>query len=89
MIESRAGPRAYLFAGVYGRLVAHDVFLDGNTWRDSARVRREPLVGDLQAGLAGQWDDVSFAYTYVARSSEFEGQKDAQRFGALTITRAW
>src|SRR5262249_28196773 len=41
-----------LFAGVEGRAVARDLFLDGNTFRDSAHVEREPYVADFQAGLS-------------------------------------
>src|SRR5690606_27522723 len=48
----RGGFDAYLFAGVEGRGVARDIFLDGNTFRDSQSVDRRYLVGDLQAGAA-------------------------------------
>src|SRR5690606_25458235 len=48
----------FVFAGAEGRAVARDIFLDGNTWKDSRSVDKEPLVADLMAGfglIAGRW----------------------------------
>lgn len=89
LVRTRDGLRVYGFAGVYGRLVAHDLFLDGNTWRRSASVSREPAVGDIQAGLAAQWGGLSLAFTQVVRTREFKGQRSDQQFGALTLVRSW
>ena len=41
----------YLFAGIEGRAVARNIFLDGNTFRDSHSVDKRPIVGDFQVGL--------------------------------------
>ena len=43
----------YLFAGAEGRVVARNIFLDGNTFEDSRDVDKEILVGDLQFGRGG------------------------------------
>src|SRR3546814_8870959 len=42
----------YFFAGAEGRIVARNIFLDGNTFKDSHSVDKRPLVADLQAGIA-------------------------------------
>jgi hypothetical protein len=42
----------YAFAGVEGRAVARNIFLDGNTWRDGPHVDRETLVGDVNLGAS-------------------------------------
>jgi hypothetical protein len=76
----------YIFAGVDGRLVARNIFLDGNTFRDSASVDKNWLVGEMQAGVAVTVGDVRIAYTHVVRSREFEGQDDLDRFGALSVS---
>src|SRR5262249_44883781 len=47
--------RWYLFAGAEGRLVARNIFLDGNTFHDSPSVDKKNWVGDFQAGLAMSW----------------------------------
>ncbi|EHL98660.1 hypothetical protein HMPREF9946_03514 [Acetobacteraceae bacterium AT-5844] len=76
----------YVFAGVDGRAVAHDIFLDGNTWRDSRSVDKRPLVGDFQAGVAVVWRGVRFSLTQVWRSEEFYGQNGEQKFGSLSVS---
>ncbi len=76
----------YVFAGAGGRLVGRDIFLDGNTFRDSRSIDREPGVGEFEAGAAVFWRNVRLSYTGVLRSREFEGQGAAQLFGALSLS---
>ena len=79
----------YLFAGVEGRLIARDMFLDGNLWRDGPRVEdRRDFVGDIQAGVAFNVGDVQIAFTFVHRGEEFKAQDGPQRFGAVSISFA-
>lgn len=76
----------YLFAGVEGRAVAHNIFLDGNTFRNSHSVDKYPLVGGLQGGIAFTYDDMRFAYTHILRTKEFHGQREKDEFGAITVS---
>lgn len=76
----------YLFAGFEGRAVARNIFLDGNTFRDSRSVDKEPLVGDLQWGIALTWQGVRLNYTHVLRTREFETQGGSDAFGAFSIS---
>ena len=76
----------YLFAGVEGRAVARNIFLDGNSFRDSRSVDKHPLVADFQFGLAINFDDIRLSYTHVLRSPEFEGQNLRDNFGALSLS---
>ena len=81
------GPLSWsVFVGVQGRAVARNLFLDGNTFEDSASVDRRPLVGDLQAGVAISAGDWRLAYTWVTRTEEFETQTDIQDFGAIALS---
>lgn len=75
----------YVFAGFEGRLVAHDITLDGNTWENGPSVDRKPLVGELQAGAAVLWRGVRLSYTHVVRTKEFDGQRNAQVFGTVNL----
>lgn len=75
-----------LFAGGEARLVAHNVFLDGNTFSDSHSVDRNLLVGDVQAGLQVSYGPARLAFTYVVRTREFEGQDEHDRFGSVTLS---
>jgi len=76
----------YAFAGAEGRMVVHNIFLDGNTFADSHSVDRIPIVADMQLGFAVVVRDVRLAFTHVFRSREFEGQRRADRYGAVSIS---
>jgi hypothetical protein len=76
----------YTFASLGGRVVARNIFLDGNTFADSPSVDKKLLVGDIQAGLAMQYRDWRFTYTYVVRSKEFETQDRIDKFGAISLS---
>ena len=78
----------YVFVGIEGRAVAHNIFLDGSLFRDEdPSVSSNTFVSDLQAGLVVQVLQTQIAFTYVERAEEFEEQTDPQRFGAVSISR--
>jgi lipid A 3-O-deacylase len=77
---------AHLFIRAEGRAVARDIFLDGNTFSDSHSIDKEPLVGDLAAGISVNWKNTALTYSYVIRSKEFKGQAEEQVFGSLMLT---
>ncbi len=79
-------PSWYLFAGLEGRAVARNIFLDGNTFQDSHSVKKKPLVADLQFGLAYQIHGVRIALSNIWRSPEFDGQGDNTQFGAINLS---
>jgi hypothetical protein len=80
----------FVFTAVDGRAVARDIFLDGNTFRSSPSVDKEPFVADLSAGLgliAGPWQ---FTFTQVRRTREYTTQQPSHDdFGSLTVSRAF
>jgi lipid A 3-O-deacylase len=76
----------YVFAGFQGRAVLRNIFLDGNTFRDSHSVEKKPFVGDLQAGLVIQWESFRISYTQVLRTKEFEGQDVSDVLGSLSLS---
>ncbi len=77
----------YVFAGVAGRAVAYNMFLDGNLLRSGGpSVDRRPLVADFQVGLAMQFHDVQIAWTYVTRTEEYQTQGSQQQFGAFSVS---
>lgn len=83
----RKGFGWYLHGGVSGRAVAHNIFLDGGTFRDGNRsVDREPLVGDALLGAAFFWKGYTVNYTHVIRSREFETQDSVDQFGSLSFS---
>lgn len=80
---------AYGFAGVNGRAVAHDIFLDGNTFRDSHSIGSKPLVGDFVAGLTVGYGGAKLSYAKVFRTREYGGQPRDHRFGSITLSYAF
>jgi len=78
----------YLYAGVEGRVMARNLFLDGNSFQDSARVGHNTLVGDFDAGGALLLPDARLLASYTARSHEFPGQRSADRTLTITVSVA-
>jgi lipid A 3-O-deacylase len=76
----------YFFTSVDGRFVAHNIFLDGNTFTDSHSVDKRQWVADLSVGAAWRIGRVQFAYSNVLRTKEFEGQPDDARYGSISVS---
>ncbi len=76
----------YVFAGAEARAVARNIFLDGNSFRDSHSVEKNHFVADFQAGVAVIVRGVRFAYTQVFRTREFKTQDAPEQFGAVSIS---
>ena len=76
----------HLFASVDGRGVARNIFLDGNTIRDSAHVDKKALVADSALGVAWIWKSGKIAYAHYLRTKEFNGQEKPQSFGSITLS---
>ncbi|MFC0408455.1 lipid A deacylase LpxR family protein [Roseomonas elaeocarpi] len=76
----------YVFGGVGGRAVARNLFLDGNTFRDSASVDKKWDVGEAQLGAAILWRGMRLAYTQVWQTKEFTNQRGGQSFGSLSLS---
>lgn len=78
----------FAFAGVDGRLIGHNIFLDGSLFRDGPGVARRDFVHDLLAGLSMRLHAVRFSVTKVHRSEEFTtplGGGGKQRFYSINI----
>jgi lipid A 3-O-deacylase len=83
---ARAGFSAFLFAAVDGRVVARDITLDGNSFRDSRSVERERFVGDFQVGLGFGGKHWQLTYCQAVRTKEFAGQPKPANFGSISVT---
>lgn len=77
----------HFFLSTDGKAVAHDIFLDGNLFRDSHSVDKEPFVAELMAGCAWQRGVMKLTYSYIYRTRQFETQDDNQTYGSLSL--AW
>lgn len=79
--------QAFIATDIRG--VAHDIFLDGNTFRDSHSVEKRPFVADVAAGVAVVRKRWRLSYAYIHRTREFRGQPQAQEYGALSLSYSY
>ena len=91
--DPRVSPRkncsVFIFGGVDGRAVARDIFLDGNSFRDSASVDKKNFVGDAYYGIGVIWGTWQLTCTQAVRSIEFKGQDGTSCFGSIMISKAF
>lgn len=86
------GPRSgfYVFGGAQARGVAHNISLDGNTWRDGPSVTRYPWVHEVMGGLSVYgWQRIRADFVYVHESEEFHTQQGDESYGSVTVSVAW
>lgn len=82
--RSRLGPFD-TFAGPEVRSVLRNIFLDGNTWRDSHSVGKEYWVAEMSGGLRlnlGRWN---ITWKLVLSTPEFKSQASSYNYGMVTI----
>ncbi len=77
---------AQIYASGETRIIARDIFLDGNTWRDSPSIAKRPVVADLSLGFVLSWPSFQIAYTQNYRTKEFYGQPQRDVFGSVGIS---
>ncbi len=87
--QYRDGIAIFAFAGVDGRGVARNLFLDGNSFRDGPHVEKIPWVADFDAGIAMTYRGFRLSFTHVYRTREFHGQRDASQFGSINFGFAY
>jgi len=76
----------HFFASFELRAVAQDIFLDGNTFRDSHSVSRKVLVADAAVGVSSVIGRVKVSYAQVFKSKEFKSQNSGHSYGSLSLS---
>ncbi len=79
----------YVFGRAEGRVVARNIFLDGNTFGNSASVPHRWLVADLTVGAAANYHNTKVTYALTYRTEEFVGQGGGQLFGSVALNFAF
>ncbi|MDZ7626970.1 MAG: lipid A deacylase LpxR family protein [Parvularculaceae bacterium] len=87
--QRRDGFAWQVYGGATGRAVAQNIFLDGNTFRDSLSVDKEPVVAEVEAGASLQAGRIALGYAHVWRTREFETETGGHAFGAVTLSAAF
>lgn len=79
-------PSWQVWVGAQARASAVNIFVEGNTVKQSLGVDKYPLVYDIEAGASVRFWGVITSFTYVVRSEEFRGQDGSQNFGVISLT---
>ncbi len=77
------------FCALAGQAVEHNLFLEGNTFKDSHSVKEEPLLGQLKAGVRvyyrrGRWSG-QIGYDQTFLTPEFKKQNDGDSYASLIL----
>lgn len=84
------GFRLYGFAGVEGRFVPWNVFLDGTAFRDSASVSRKYVTADFTMGVVLRAGEaLGLSYAQVFRSGEISTDPRYHNFGSIVLSLTW
>jgi hypothetical protein len=78
----------FAFAGIDGRLIAHNIFLDGSLFRGGPGVARRDAVHDLTAGVSARFEQLRVSVSRIKRSEEFTtpfGGSGKQRFYSINV----
>ncbi len=76
----------YIFGGALGRVVAHDMLVQGNDFRSSRGVDLSPLQGNLEFGGAFILYNFRVSVTEVIESPEFHHQAPGFEYGSAAIS---
>ncbi len=81
------GTSVYALAGVRGEAVAHDLFLDGNTFGGGPpRVTRRPFVGETRWGVGVRRGGTTVEYRVSARGRAYDEEPGGHPYGTFEIT---
>ena len=72
-----------------GRLVARNIFLDGNTCKDSHSVKKENFVRDIDVSVSVGYKNLNLSLTHIMRSKEFKKQEESVKFDAIMLQWQW
>jgi lipid A 3-O-deacylase len=76
----------YVFGGAVGRLVANDIFIQGNDFQSSRSVALTPMQADFEIGAALIVHGVRVTATEVLETPEFHGSAPAFQYGSVAIS---
>ena len=73
-----------------GLVIGFSNSYNGNTFRQSPHVNKEPLVGDMEAGVSFFWSDAwKLDFMALRRTIEFSGQPHPDLLGTAAVSFSW
>lgn len=79
----------YGFGGITGRAVLRNIFLDGNTFRDSQSVNKYPATAEGRLGFAVEYGLYRFSYCYFLALREYKEEDHLNPFGEISFSIGW
>jgi hypothetical protein len=76
----------YVFGGAVGRVVAHDIFVQGNDFQRSRHVGLLPLQADVEVGAAVIVYGLRVSATEIYATPQFAGSAPAFQYGSLAVS---
>jgi len=76
----------YIFGGALGRLVAHDMLVQGNDFQSSRGVALTPYQADLEVGASAILFGVRISATQIFETPEFHHEAPAFQYGSIAIS---
>ncbi len=84
--KPRRGVGLHFFVSTDARLVVRDIFLDGNSFRQSHSVDKEPLVADAAVGVSLVYEELKLSFARILRTREFKLQPHHHDYGSLSLS---
>jgi hypothetical protein len=76
----------YLFAALDGQFVLRNIFLDGNTFTDSHRVKKDLWTGNYQIGCGIKIHYLDLSVAYAKWSRQFKTQKNNHAYIIISLS---
>ena len=76
----------YTFAGARIIGVGRNIFLDGNTFKSSHRVKKKPVVVENEMGVSANYKKMNFTWRFVTLTPEFEERSEYHNFASISIS---
>jgi len=76
----------YVFGGALGRLVAHDMLVQGNDFQSSRGVALTPYQADLEVGAAFMFYGVRVTASEIFETPEFHHEAPAFQYGSVALS---
>lgn len=83
--KSRKDFIVYVFAGTRLIYVARDIFLDGNTFKDSHHVTKIPWTTEGELGFAGLFKSFNYTWRFVTRGPQFKEKRQWNSFASISL----
>lgn len=66
-----------------------DIFLDGNTFKESHSVDKNLLTAEILTGIGLIIDRFKISYAFVYQTKKFKQQEEADIFGTITVSYSY